>query len=325
MRLFLVELTRLRSRRAIAVLVAGAFVIAAVLLANVLWSNRPVAASELAAAQQQAAQEAERPRVQRDIQRCEQNPQRFFGPGFDAADCATQLTPRADWFLERQQLDPVSIAFDLTLGISLFAGVIAVLIGATMIGAEWSAGSVGTQLLFEPRRSRVWTAKALAIAAATAVMALLLFLLVWTGILLAYQFWNETPLPDGFTRDLAETGLRVVAFTAVAGLAGYAITMATRHTVVILGMMLAYSVVGEGLLREFFRQIEPWLVSNNTFAWIQGRHVIRIYPEGACSSVEECRPTKTVISLADAGLYFGVVAGAVLLISLFVFNRRDVP
>ena len=325
MRLFLVELTRLRSRRAIAVLVAGAFVIAAVLLANVLWSNRPVAASELAAAQQQAAQEAERPRVQRDIQRCEQNPQRFFGPGFDAADCATQLTPRADWFLYRQQLDPVNLANDLPVGIALFAGVIAVLIGATMIGAEWSAGSVGTQLLFEPRRSRVWTAKALAIAAATAVMALLLFLLVWTGILLAYQFWNDTPLPDGFTRDLAETGLRVVAFTAVAGLAGYAITMATRHTVVILGMMLAYSVVGEGLLREFFRQIEPWLVSNNTFAWIQGRHVIRIYPEGACSSVEECRPTKTVISLADAGLYFGVVAGAMLLISLFVFNRRDVP
>jgi ABC-type transport system involved in multi-copper enzyme maturation permease subunit len=323
--LFQVELTRLRSRRAIVVLVAGAFVIAAVLLANVLWSNRPVAASELAAAQQQAQQQTQSRFVQRDLRRCETNPERFFGPGASVAECQAGVTPQADWFLDRQQLNPVNLANDLPLGIALFAGVIAVLIGATMIGAEWSAGSVGTQLLFEPRRSRVWTAKALAVAAATAVMALLLFVLVWTGILLAYQLWNDTPLPAGFTRDLAEAGLRVVAFTAVAGLAGYAITMAVRHTVVVVGLMLACAVVGEGLLREFRPQIEPWLVSNNTFAWIQGGHTISVYPEGACSGFRGCRPTETVLSLADAAIYFGVVAGAMLVISVFVFDRRDVP
>jgi len=324
-RLVLVELTRLRSRRAIAVLVAGAFVIAALVLANVLWSNRPVPASELAAAEQRAAQEAERPRLQREIQRCEKHPEEYFGDGGDAADCATEFAPRAEWFLDRGQLDPVNLANELPLGIALFAGVIAVLIGATMIGAEWSAGSVGTQLLFEPRRSRVWTAKGSAIAAATAAMGLLLFTLVWTGILLAYQAWDDTPLPAGFTQDLTTTGVRVMAFTALAGLAGYAVTMATRHTVVVLGLMLAYAVVGEGLLREFRPQIEPWLVSNNTSAWIQGGHTISVYPEGACSGFRGCQPTQTVISLADSALYFGVLTAVLLGVSLLVFHRRDVP
>lgn len=324
MRLVLVELTRLRSRRAIAVLVAGAFVIAALVLANVLWSNRPVPASELAAAEQRAAQEAERPRLQRDIQRCEKHPEEYFGAGGDAAECATEFAPRAEWFLDRDQLDPVSLEFNLSLGITLFAAVIAVLLGATMIGAEWSAGSVGTQLLFEPRRTRVWTAKGSAIAAATAAMGLLLFTLVWTGILLAYQAWDDTPLPAGFTQDLTTTGVRVMAFTALAGLAGYAVTMAARHTVVVLGLMLAYSVIGEGFLREFRRGVEPWLVSNNTYAWIQNGYTIEVYPR-SCGSFEECRPTETLISLADSALYFGVLTAVLLGVSLLVFHRRDVP
>ncbi len=322
MKLVLVELTRLRSRRAIAVLIAGAFVIAAILLGNQLWSNRPVPASELAAAQARADREAKQPYVAREIRRCERNPQDYLGPTPSDASCAEALKPRAEWFLNRQPLDPVNLSRDLPLGIALFTGVIAVLIGATMIGAEWSAGSVGTQLLFESRRNQVWTAKAVAIGAATAVLGLLVFTLVWTGILLAYQAWSETPLPDGFSRDLSETGLRVVAFTAVAGLAGYAITMAVRHTVVVLGMMLAYSVIGEAFLRGFFPRVEPWLVSNNTFAWIQDGYEITLYPD---QCFDECRPTVEKLTLLDSAVYFGVLTAVLLGLSLLIFRRRDVP
>lgn len=322
MKLVLVELTRLRSRRAIAVLVAGAFVIAAVLLGNVLWTNRPVPASELANAQAQADREAQQPYVAREIRRCERNPQNYLGAEADISGCEAAVMPQADWFLNRQQLDPVNLARDLPLGIALFTAVIAVLIGSTMIGAEWSAGSVGTQLLFESRRSRVWTAKAVAVAAATAVMGLLVFTLVWTGILLAYQAWSSTPLPDGFNRDLSETGLRVIAFTAVAGVAGYAITMAVRHTVVVLGLMLAYSVIGEAFLREFWPRVEPWLMSNNTFAWVQDGFKITRYPD---ECFEECRPVVDKISMLDSALYFGVLTVVLLGVSLLVFRRRDVP
>ncbi len=320
MKLVLIELTRLRSRRAIAVLVAGAFVIAAVLLGNVLWSNRPVSASDLASAQAQADREAQQPYVARQIRQCERHPERYGSE--ESVDCAAMITPQADWFLGREQLNPVNLADELPLGIALFTAVIAVLIGSTMIGAEWSAGSVGTQLLFESRRNRVWTAKAGAVAAATAVMALLVFTLIWTGILLAYQAWSSTPLPAGFNQDLSETGLRVVAFTAIAGLAGYAITMAVRHTVVVLGLMLAYSVIGEAFLRNFWPRVEPWLVSNNTLAWIQDGHKVVRYPN-VC--FEECRPIVEKITLLDSAVYFGVLTAVLLGLSLLVFRRRDVP
>lgn len=322
MKLVLVELTRLRSRRAIAVLVAGAFVIAAVLLGNVLWTNRPVSASDLASAQAQADREAQQPYVARELRRCERQPQNYLGPDADVSDCAKAVTPQADWFLGRQQLDPVNLAQDLPLGIALFTAVIAVLIGSTMIGAEWSAGSVGTQLLFESRRSRVWAAKAVAVAVATAVMGLLVFTLIWTGILLAYQAWSSTALPAGFSQGLSEAGLRVVAFTAVAGLVGYAVTMAVRHTVVVLGMMLAYSVIGEAFLRNFWPRVEPWLVSNNTFAWVKDGYSITRYPN---ECFEECRPVVDKISLLDSALYFGVLTVVLLGVSLLVFRRRDVP
>ncbi len=289
-----------------------------------MWEHRPLDAAAIAEAEQRVAEETRRPYVQRALRQCERHPERFGASSGDPADCAEAVLPQVNWFLDRPVLDPVELAGELPVVLALFLGVIAVLIGATMIGAEWSAGSVGTQLLFEPRRPRVWAAKAAAIALVTAVMAAVVFALVWAGILAAYAAWSDDGLPAGFLGDLGASGLRAAAFAGIGGLAGYAVTMAARHTVVVVGLMLAYSVIGEGLLREFVPRLERYLVSNNTLAWIQDGHRIRIHPE-FCNTRAECRPTVTVISLADAALYFGVVAAAMLLISLAVFRHRDVP
>ncbi|MDQ3484100.1 MAG: ABC transporter permease subunit [Actinomycetota bacterium] len=324
MRLYLVELTRLRSRRAVAVLLAAAFVAGALLLGGTLWSHRPINAADLAQAQQQVDQLTDSPRTQRQLERCQANPQRY-GASDDPSECEQMVLPQVDWFLSRPQLDPVELSNNLPLGLALVAGVIAVLIGATFIGAEWSAGSVGTQLLYETRRSRVWLAKAAAVATVSAVLAFIFFTVVWTGVLVAHRSWIGEPLPPGFTGDLTWTGLRVTAFAAFAGLMAYAVTAALRHTVVIVGLMLAYSVIGEGLLREFVPSIERYLVSVNSFAWIDKAYAITVYPEASCFSRASCQPTQTRIELLDAAVYFGVIGAVVLLASLLVFHRRDVP
>lgn len=324
MRLYLVELTRLRSRRAVAVLLAGAFVIGALVLGATLWSHRPIDDADLAQAQQQVDQQTDSPRTQRDLRRCQANPERYLGRD-DPAECEQAILPQVDWFLSRPQLNPVELSNDLPLAIALIGCIIAVLIGATSIGAEWSAGSVGTQLLYETRRSRVWLAKAAAVATLSAVMAFIIFTVVWTGILVAHSSWIGQSLPPGFTGDLTWTGLRVTAFAMFGGLMGYAVTAALRHTVVVIGLMLAYSVVGEGLLREFVPTIERYLVSVNSFAWINGAYTITVYPEGSCFSRASCRPTQIKVELLDATVYFGVIGALVLLVSLLVFRRRDVP
>ena len=48
--------------------------------------------------------------------------------------------------------------------IVLLAGLL-MLVGTTFAGADWNSGSMSNQLLFEPRRSRVWAAKATAVLA----------------------------------------------------------------------------------------------------------------------------------------------------------------
>ncbi|MBA3310177.1 MAG: ABC transporter permease subunit [Nocardioidaceae bacterium] len=322
MRLLVVELARIRARRAIMVLVAGAFLLGSVFVGATLWTHRPVSDADLAQAQQQVERQTNSPRTQRELQRCQNNPERYGSSG--AAECEDMVLPRVDWFLDRPVLNPPELARDLSVALVLFLGVIAVLVGATMIGAEWSAGSVGTQLLFEPRRPRVWAAKAAAIALVTAVMAAAVFAFVWLSILATYAVWSDDGLPAGFFGDLSLTGARGAAFVAVGGLAGYAVTMAVRHTVAVVGLMFAYSVIGEGVLRSFLPRIEPLLVSNNAVAWIQDGHTIRTFPQ-QCFDEFSCRPETTVIGLLDAAVYFGVVAAVMLMLSLFVFHRRDVP
>ena len=41
------------------------------------------------------------------------------------------------------------------------------LLGTTFAGHDWNTGSMSNQLLFEPRRERVWLAKALAVGMLT--------------------------------------------------------------------------------------------------------------------------------------------------------------
>lgn len=325
MRLFLIELSRLWSRRAIVVLMVGAFLVGALIAGTTLWEHRPLDDAAIASGEEFAAREAQQPYYQRTYRRCQENPAQFSERGVaTAADCERVL-PDASWFLFREPLDPMRLAGELPIVLTLFLGVIAVLIGATMIGAEWSAGSVGTQLLFEPRRSLVWVAKAAAIAASTAAMAAVIFALVWLALLGAYAAWSDDALPSGFVGDLSETGLRSAAFAAVGGLAGYAVTVAVRHTVVVIGLMLAYSVIGEGLLRSFFPTVERYLVSNNALAWIQKSHTVWIYPQGECFDEASCRPEKIVVELLDAAVYFGGITAVLLAVSLLVFRTRDVP
>ncbi len=305
-------------------LVGGALLVGALVATVTLWERRPLDAATIASAQQQANEESQRRFVQRDYRRCLETPEEWFGPGATAAECE-EVLPQASWFLPRAELDPVDLADEIPLQLGLFVGVIAVLIGATMIGAEWSAGSVGTQLLFEPRRPRVWAAKAGAIAITTAALAGVIFALVWAVILVAHASWTGGGLPASFLSDLSLTGLRVAAFAAVGGLAGYAVTMAVRHTVVVVGLMLAYAVIGEGLLRSFFSGVERYLVSNNALALIQKSHTVEIYPEDGCFDEASCQPFEIHFDLVDATTYFGVLVAVMLALSLYIFNTRDVP
>ena len=108
MRLLGVELTRLRWRRAVLVLVVAAVAIPALILGAVAWDTRPVSAAEVAAAEEQAAAERDQPYIQDELERCLEDPEQYGG-SVDSDDpqvqCEEMILPRAQWFLFRQPLD----------------------------------------------------------------------------------------------------------------------------------------------------------------------------------------------------------------------------
>lgn len=116
---------------------------------------------------------------------------------------------------------------------------IAFVIGASFVGAEFGAGSLSTQLIFEPRRMRVVAVKAIAVGIGLAVLAVAL--LLYIGLLQ----WAGSSLRgvvnglDGswFAARAGDVG-RVAAAVALAGIAAYAITVVTRRTVAAVAALL---------------------------------------------------------------------------------------
>ena len=163
MRLVLVELARLRSRRAVVLLVLLAALLGAMLAGTAAWDTRPVPDRAVERAQVQAAALAGDPKVQEDLSDCESNPEDYFGPDADPAVCERFLLPRTEDFLPRQPLDLDAVLEGRGLALTTLVTALLIIAAATFAGADWSTGSIGNQLLFRPRRGRVWLAKAAAV------------------------------------------------------------------------------------------------------------------------------------------------------------------
>ena len=159
MRLLGVELSRLRARRAYWFLILLALAAIVLAIGANINDSRPPSASDIAAAEAQVEQERQQPFYQEEFDRCvedqESGETENYPPGFDCEDTLPQL----DWFLH---YDPPGFVQDLCNFVPAAALMLAMagaLVGATFVGAEWAAGTIGTQLLFEPRRGRVFAAK----------------------------------------------------------------------------------------------------------------------------------------------------------------------
>jgi len=309
MRLLGVELTRYFSRRAVAVTLLLAVALGALLVASAAWSSRPADATEVAAAERLV--EENREAGEAEQQACLAAPEEYFGPGSTAADCDA-MRPQVEWFLPR---DPLGIERELegrgTVLLALLA-VVGIFVGATFAGADWASGSMGTQLLFAPRRMRVWAAKAAAVVVATAVVAALLLAAYW-GALAAVAVARGIATPSETWTAVLETSGRGVALVAAVTLGGYALTMLLRHTVGTLGLLFGYAVVGEGLAAALpFERMSQWSMATNVRAWLHDG--ARVYDDGWYT-----------LSLEHAAAYLGVLLLLAVVASIVTFRRRDVP
>ena len=323
MRLLRVELSRLFSRRAVALLLLMAAALTVLVTATTIWGSRPVSDQELASARAQVREQVAQPGFQRDLRSCRDHPEEFFGPGASAGDCQRSLVPTAASYLSRA---PLSLARELDsngLAVVVIVTALMIIVGATYAGADWATGSMGNQLLFQPRRGRVWLAKAAAVTLGGLAAALVLVAGFWVALYVTAEVRGYSPAAS-VLRDVGWSGARGVLLAGVAGLGGFALSMLLRSTVATLALLFAYAAAGEALVPLLpVDRSSTWSLGNNVFAWL--RDGVRVYDDSVV-----CRPTQPdcvqqlTVSLVHGVVYLGVLLLVTLLASVLLFRRRDV-
>jgi hypothetical protein len=317
-----VELTRYRTRRIIALLLLLAAVVAAVVALKSAWDTRPITAQEAATARANADMEAERSDIKADLATCLSDPERYLGTGATQQTCRDNLLAAPRSYLPREPLDLRGTLKGNGLGVALVVAGLLVIAASTFAGSDWASGALSTQLLFEPRRTRVWTAKALAVALASGIAALVTIGGFWLAMYLV-AVDRDVPHGSGVMSDVGWHLLRAVLFCMGAAVGAYALTMLFRHSVATLSLLFAYSVGGE--IVAFLVPIDNvgrWTLGNNVFGWLETRMEF-FDPTARCAKAGTCESLEHIGHL-QGGVYLLVLLLLAAVPSVLFFRRRDV-
>ena len=207
-------------------------------------------------------------------------------------------------------------------GVSIALVMLSGLFGAAFVGAEYRAGTVETQLLWEPRRKRVLGAKLAAVGASTFVIhAALLALLVAVALPAAWWRGTTAGAGDAFWLGLGGTIVRGGVISAVAAVIAAAVTAAARYTTAAVAVLLGYAIIGPIQVRTaLLRGFRPWDLIENAFAFANG---------GTAARYEFANQHGVWVEVADHGpalalVYVAVYTAFIVWVAATVFSRRDV-
>jgi ABC-2 type transport system permease protein len=324
MRLVRVELNRFFSRRAVVLLLLAAALLTAFVAGSTIWSSRPVGAEELASAKAQVQEQLAQPDVQDQLRDCRADPQQMLGPDATSADCDRQLAPQAQDYVSRAPLDLGEQVDGSGVPVIVLLTALLIIVGTTFAGSDWSTGSMSNQLLFEPRRLKVWVAKAVAVTLGCLVASAVLLVGFWLALYLVAEA-RDVSTSGAVLERIGWTTGRGIALATLAGLGGYGLAMLLRSTVAALGLLFAAVVGSEALIAvATFEGAGRWSLTNNVFAWIQDG--VGVFDDNI-----PCPPSSSTcdqlfrLELWQGATYLGVLLLVVLLLSAVSFRRRDVP
>jgi ABC-2 type transport system permease protein len=330
-RLVRVELTRLRWRRAVLLLVGAAVLVPLVILGVRLYDTRPVSDADRAEAQVQADQDLAYQRDQ--IAQCKNDPRQF---GVRRAADPDQACERrisypvdADDYLYRPSLSVSGERGTSGLAVVAIIGVLMLLVGTTYVGHDWGSGSMSNQLLFETRRLRVWAAKAVAVALLALAVGAVGLGLFWGGVI-GVASARDLDVSGQTVTDVVQQAGRGLALIVGGAFGGYALTTLFRSTVFTIGILFGVSVAGGvlfgALLPGTALRYEP---TTNALAVVNGQTTWYVDPPPECFSdygaegvdcMDQARLTQK-----GGAVYYVVLLGVLGVASAASYRRRDVP
>lgn len=201
------------------------------------------------------------------------------------------------------------------------------LIGAGFVAAEFSSGSMGNWLTFEPRRIRVYASKlaAAGLGLIPATVALLGLLIggVW---LITVHYGSTVGTTAKMWSDLGFMAGRSLVLAVVAAVAGAAMGTLLRHTAAVIGVALGYLVLVEAIFGQLMqRSAQPWLLRLNMEGWLQHgtKYFIQTCKTDSLGNYR-CDGVEKLLGFGHVSAYLGLLVALVVGLSAMVFQRRDV-
>ncbi|MFI6229927.1 ABC transporter permease subunit [Micromonospora echinospora] len=337
MSLYVTELRRLGKRRFTRYMtLIGLLVLLAVAVGTFL-TNQKIGPEQHAAAERSA--QAQYELMVRDSQRERDACERAEAAGEPKdgrfPDDCSAITPPPRDSVEAQWYLPSTFDFRSNFGETLVTyaailGLIAFVIGASFVGAEWSTGGMMNLLLWRPKRLNVLLTKLAALL--TGVVAVtVLGLIAWTAAFWAVgSFRGSTArMTSGVWQSFALTGLRGFALVVVAAVVGFALASLGRHTAFALGGVLAVGVVGQfglGVVLALadVKFPEAWLIPTYGLAWMGKEIKLENYDACNFSMSGGCEPDVLTITWQHSSVL--LLTGLVLALgaALWSMRRRDI-
>jgi ABC-2 type transport system permease protein len=233
---------------------------------------------------------------------------------------------RPDDYASGDELRLVTLP-DLLLGTSSIVSLVGVLLGATLGGADWGAGTIGTLLTWEPRRLRVLLTRAVVVAVMVFAITVAL-----QGFVSA-TFWAATALrgsaqtSSGIWRDAVEQILRNSVLASGFGVVALSVATLTRSTAAAVGALFAYLVIAEGFLSSVWTDLQPRLLVHAATVvasqqpLLKGNATATYGPNGALIDVSN---NGVLLSVRGAWIVVGVWVLGLLGFALVAFRQRDV-
>lgn len=209
---------------------------------------------------------------------------------------------------------------------------LAFLLAASAVSAEFATGSMGNWLTFQPRRLRVAASKLVASCLGGAALAAFGLLLTHLGARMIATFNRpgaDLTLPEAadVAGTLPQLLLRVVAVAALAAVAGAALGLLLRHSAAVLGLLVGYGVVIEGIVASSLGEgrLKPWVASTNLEAFLNlgtkyWANTCKDSPDGGVI----CESKELLLSYTHSWLYLLIATLALVVVGLVAFRRRDV-
>jgi hypothetical protein len=267
-------------------------------------------------------------------QQCLDDPESYFGggpvpEGTPEEICGSPVSAadfRVEDFISKSPFDLASSGTVGAVAFAAAAAVVAFIVGATWIGAEWSSRSLVALLFWVPQRMKVMATKLGVLVLGAALFGALAQAgwLLMAGILRA-AVGTDDPLPEDFWGDLLAAQGRSVLMTVLIALLGFGLTNLVRNTGAALGVGFVYFAVLETALRAFRPSWEPWLISTNAAGLLApgGLEIpdfdnLTVTPEGLTE------PSVYLLGNLQAGIFLAAVTAVIVGVGVVLFARRDV-